>query len=187
MSPLVRSAEYRFFIALLLPPSVQDAARDVIEQLSDRYHTRTARVVPHITLQPPFLWKLEQRDRLYRVLSDFAPNHPPVPIRLSGFAAFAPRVLYIHVEKTAGLMQLQAALMQHLQDLAIEDSIAKKRGFTPHVTVASRNLTRQTFEAARLELQETSFEEQFTCDRLTLLIYKNNRWHIDREYELSGL
>ena len=187
MSKIVRSPEARFFIALLPPTSVQDAATTIIEQLSDRYRTRTARSVPHITLQPPFLWELDQREYLHRSLLEFAPFQSPVPITLSGFGAFAPRVLYIHVEKTPALMQLQSALMQHLEDtLAIEDVTGKKRGFTPHVTVASRKLTRQTFKAAWADLQEIPFEEQFTCDRLTLLIYEKNRWHTDSDYILGA-
>jgi 2'-5' RNA ligase len=187
MSKIVRSPEARFFIALLLPTSVQDAVTAIIEQLSDRYRTRTARVVPHITLQPPFLWELDQCNYLHRSLREFAPFQSPVPITLSGFGAFAPRVLYIHVEKTPALMQLQSALMQHLEDtLAIEDVKSEKRGFTPHVTVASRKLTRQTFKDARADLQGMPFEEQFICDRLTLLIYENNRWHTDSDYLLSA-
>ncbi|HEY9647026.1 MAG TPA: 2'-5' RNA ligase family protein [Chroococcidiopsis sp.] len=199
-------AKPRFFVALLPPAAIADYANGVIRELGDRFQTRTAKAPPHVTLQPPFVWPMAQVADLERCLGAFAGSQAAVPVCLSGFGAFAPRVLYINVLKTPALMALQAELSAELeQTLGIVDAKGKQRGFSPHMTVASRNLTPQVFKQAWPLLQarspdpslnpspdpspnpslEHSLEEQFMGDRLTLLIHDGQQWQIQSEFRLS--
>lgn len=177
----------RFFVALMLPPEVEDYANRVIAELGDRYRTRTAKAAPHITLQAPFRWPHEPDalNTLSTELKAIAAQQPPVPIILDGFSAFQPRVLYINVAKTPELLSLQSALAAHLQPLNIIDPKAKSRSFSPHVTVASRNLSPGLFRRIWADLRERPAHFEFTCDRLTLLIYRD-RWHRHSEYILAS-
>lgn len=196
-------AKPRFFVALLPPVAITDYANGVIQELGDRFQTRTAKAPPHVTLQPPFVWPMAQLADLERCLGAFAVNHTAVPVCLSGFGAFAPRVLYINVLKTAALMTLQAELAAELeQTLGIVDAKGKQRGFSPHMTVASRNLTPQVFKQAWSLLQARSpdpslnpssdpsldqspdqlLTQQFVGDRLTLLIHDGQQWQIQSEF-----
>ncbi|NJN88710.1 MAG: 2'-5' RNA ligase family protein [Leptolyngbyaceae cyanobacterium SL_7_1] len=176
----------RFFIALVPPVEIQSYAEGVIRELGDRYHTRTAKAPPHVTLQPPFEWHLEERHRLIQCLAEFAHHAKAVPVNLVGFGAFAPRVLYINVVRTPGLLELQAALMAQLAAiLAIVDPKSQQRPFAPHLTVASRNITRQTFRAAWEELRSRPVEFEFVGDRLVLLQHDGQRWQIHREFPLQ--
>ena len=169
----------RFFVAFLPPPEVDTYANDVIRELSDRYQTRTAKAPPHITIQPPFEWPLERLPELTASLHRFAQGRSPVPITLDGFGAFRPRVLFINVLKAPELMALQAELMQHLEDtLNIVDEKNKRRGFSPHMTVASRNVSPAIFRSAWADLQPRTATFNFLCDRLTLLIYQGERWEV---------
>jgi 2'-5' RNA ligase len=68
--------------------------------------------------------------------------------------------------------------------LGIVDAKAKQRGFSPHLTVASLNLTRETFRQAWSELWQQSVEFSFVGDRLTLLIYNGQNWDIRAEFSL---
>ncbi|NJO41138.1 MAG: 2'-5' RNA ligase family protein [Cyanobacteria bacterium CRU_2_1] len=177
----------RFFIALMPPDEIQDYANQAIEALSDRYHTRTAKAPPHITLQPPFLWQPDATQQLEMRVNEFARRQAIVPVTLSGFGAFAPRVLYINVLKTPELLTLQANLMNYLEEtLGIVDPTTKQRGFSPHLTIASRNLTRQTFKQAWADLQTRHVEFEYVSDRLTLLIYDGHCWHIQSEFPCVG-
>jgi 2'-5' RNA ligase len=178
--------ESRFFIALLPPQEIQDFANAVIQELGDRYQTRAAKAPPHVTLQPPFLWQLEASADLETCLQEFAAQQAIVPITLSGFGAFAPRVLYINVLKTAELLALQAQLMAQLEaSLGIVDPVSKRRPFSPHMTVASRNITRSTFKQAWAELQPRQAEFEFVGDRLTLLLHDGHRWQVQSEFALK--
>lgn len=177
----------RFFVALLPPAHVQDYAIDVIRELGDRYRTRTSKAPPHITLKPPFDWPLATAPALKQQLQDFAQTQAAAPIRLSGFGAFAPRVLYVNVAKTPTLLMLQANLLAHLEtSLGIVDPQSKRRPFAPHLTVASRNLTRQTFTLAWADLQQRPVEFEFTVQTLTLLIHQGRQWDIHADVPLMA-
>ncbi|NJN56192.1 MAG: 2'-5' RNA ligase family protein [Leptolyngbyaceae cyanobacterium SL_5_9] len=177
--------ETRFFVALLPSLAVQEYAEQVIQELGDRYQTSTSKSPPHVTLQPPFQWQLQRVAQLEQVLSEFAGQWPRVSVQLSGFGAFVPRVLYINVLKTAELLALQAALATALEEaLGIVDPKSKSRTFSPHLTVASRNLTRQSFRQAWTELQARQVEFEFVGDRLTLLIHDGQCWQVQSEFAL---
>ncbi len=97
---LLNSSKHRFFIAVLPPEDIQDYVTEVKQVFAERYNSRAAlKSPPHITLQPPFERLTEELPKLSRVLSEFAGQQPPVPITLSGFGAFVPRVVYVNVLK----------------------------------------------------------------------------------------
>lgn len=176
----------RFFVALLPPAEVQTYAEQVIAQMTQLYRTRTAKAPPHVTLQPPFLWGQQDLAALETQLKSFASQQQAIPVQLSGFGAFAPRVLFINVLKTPQLLDCQAALMTMLEaELGIVDPVSQRRAFAPHLTVASRNLTRQTFQKAWAELQLQPVEFQFTVNHLTLLRHDGQRWQVQAEFPLA--
>jgi 2'-5' RNA ligase len=177
----------RFFIALVPPVEIQDYAQQVIQKLSDRYHTHMAKAPPHITLQPPFQISAMDTLRLEQQLEMFAIHQSPFSVTLSGFGAFAPRVLYLNVLKTSPLLTIQSRLMAELETtLGIVDLMSKQRPFAPHLTIASRNMTRQIFDAAwaALNLQQANFE--FVGDALTLLIHDGECWQVHSQFPLIG-
>jgi 2'-5' RNA ligase len=182
-SAIVESNPSRFFIALLPPQEVQDFANQMIQELNHHYQTRTSNAPPHITLQPPFLWQTEKLTELISCIQTVAQAQPTVSVKLLNYGAFAPRVLFIDVVKTPELLSLQTQLMKCLEDtLGIVDPMSKRRAFAPHMTIASRNLSRQTFRQAWADLQTRQVEFDFVCDRLTLLIHNGHCWQIQTEF-----
>ena len=148
-----------------------------------RYHSRAAlKSPPHITLQPPFEWSPEDLGRLTRSLAEFAHAHAPVPITLSGFGAFVPRVIFVDVVKMSELLAIHAALLAHMENqFGIVDAAAKTRSFAPHMTVGFRDLTKPNFRAAWAEFQHQPVHFEFVASHLTLLIHDGKRWNICQE------
>jgi 2'-5' RNA ligase len=175
-----------YFIALLPPQEIQDYANEVKQYFSDRYNSCHAqKSPPHITLQAPFEWNREAVEVLEQSLSNFASTHLSIPITLSGFSAFPPRVIYINVVRTGELLSLQADLMNYMmQQLGIVDPISKQRPFAPHMTVAFKDLTKQNFKAAWPEFQDKSVQFEFIAQHLTLLMHEGGRWNIKSEFPL---
>lgn len=173
-----------FFIALLPPVSIQEEVNQIKQYFSDRYASSHAqKSPPHITLQPPFEWNREAVEVLADCLNQFARERSQVPITLSGFAAFAPRVIFVNVLKTPELLNLQADLANHLKTtLGIVDQRSQGRPFAPHITVAFKDLTKQNFKAAWPEFQDKPFQSEFIANQLTLLIHRNERWNIFKEF-----
>ena len=180
----MQSSKNRFFTALLPPLEIQDYAKAIQQHFAEHYASRGAqKSPPHITLQPPFEWAVEQVSVLEECLRAFASGREAVPVTLSGFAAFAPRVIYINVLKTPELLRLQADLMAHMETtLGIVAPVSKTRPFAPHMTVAFRDLTKQNFKAAWPEIQQRELQFEFTASDLTLLLHDGKRWNVKSEF-----
>ncbi len=178
---------HRFFIALLPPLEVRDHITGIKQIFADRYNSRAAlRSPPHITLQPPFEWLPENLATLTQSLEEFAGQQSPVPVILSGFSAFAPRVIFVDVQKTPELLRIHSELLAHMEThLNIVDAVAKTRPFAPHVTVGFRDLTKTNFRAAWAEFQHQSLNFEFVVGNLTLLLHTGRQWEIYQEFPLE--
>lgn len=174
-------------MALLPPPEIQATASQIKQYFADRYSSRAAqKSPPHITLQPPFRWANTALPALEQCLSEFVLEQQSVPIVLDGFAAFPPRVIYINVLKTPELLTLQAALLTRLAtQLGIIDRVSKTRPFTPHLTVAFKDLTPKNFHIAWAQFQQQQFYSEFVAAELTLLQHDGRRWNISRKFPLG--
>jgi 2'-5' RNA ligase len=174
----------RFFIALLPTQDIQDYANQIKQYFAEQYASRGAqKSPPHITLQPPFEWADDNLPLLETSLRQFASRQKSLPVTLNGFSAFAPRVIYINVDRSQALLTLQADLMEYLEStLGIVDQVSKGRPFAPHMTVAFRDLTKQNFKAAWPEFEQRQLHFEFTADNLTLLLHDGKRWNIKSEF-----
>ena len=174
-----------YFIALLPPQSIQDYATEIKQYFADNYESKHAqKSPPHITLQPPFEWNTDKLTDLEECLQKFVIGRNSIPIILDGYNAFVPRVIYIDVVKTPELIKLQVDLMAYLENhLGIVDKIGKSRGFTPHMTVAFKDLQRNKFKAAWAEFENRELHFEFTAQKLTLLKHENKKWNITKEFE----
>jgi len=95
-------------------------------------------------------------------------------------------VIYIQVLKTPELLALQVELSAYLErELKIVDAAVKKRAYTPHMTVAFRDLTRQNFRAAWTEFQHQPFQFKFAVSALTLLLHDGRRWNVYAGFPFS--
>lgn len=154
---------------------------------ADRFNSKAAlKSPPHVTLQPPFEWASDNLSSLAETLSVFALQQAPVPMKLLGFGAFSPRVIYVDVVKTQALLELHKNLLAHLEStIGIVDQVAKTRPFAPHMTVGFRDLTKQNFRAAWAEFQHQTLEFEFTVPALTLLIHDGKRWNVCQEFPFA--
>lgn len=181
----MQNASRLYFIALLPPWELQQAVTEIEQYFAENYGSCAAlKSPPHVTLQPPFEFSPERVSLLKACLSDFATGYPPVPISLSGFSAFPPRVIYINVVQTPELMAVQAGLAAYLEaKLGLVDRHAS-RPFTPHMTVAFRDLKPEAFKTAWQQFQTRSFDAKFTVNHLTLLHHTDRHWKIETEFPL---
>jgi len=177
----------RFFIALIPPPEVQAEATQLKEYFRDRYNSKAAlRSPPHITLQAPFEWPDDHRDRLISALKQFNFQFSRVPIQLNGFGAFPPRVIYLDVEHTPELMTLEQALRHYLKDaLAIEDPRSRTRPFHPHLTIAFRDLKPAAFRRAWPEFEHREAQFAFNVPAIALLLHTGKEWIIHQDFSLQ--
>ncbi|NJR18805.1 MAG: 2'-5' RNA ligase family protein [Calothrix sp. CSU_2_0] len=177
----------RFFIAILPPLPIQDYASRIQQDFADNYASSGAqKSPPHITLQPPFKWDWNNISVLEDRLKSFTDMQKPFLITLKNFAAFAPRVIYIDVLKTPELTSLQADLMAFMEvNLGIIDQSSRNRQFTPHMTVAFRDLTKHNFQLAWQKYENLELDFEFTGASLALLLHNGKCWNVTRDFPFS--
>ena len=178
-------ARRRFFIALLPPQAVQAVVWQFKQELAEVYQSYAAlRSPPHVTLQPPFQWSLEQLSPLHQVLAEFSLGYSPLTVTLENFDVFKPKVIFIHVHPQTELLHLQQSLAQtlHQQFHFPRD----QRPFHPHLTVGFRDLDRANFHKAWAVFQTRSLYFTFQVPQLTLLIHDGQRWQIQQEFPFLG-
>ncbi len=187
MNSIQKPSKKRFFIALLPPKDVQEEATKIKEYFKNIYNSKAAlKSPPHITLQPPFQWDIDNLSSLIEELNYFSESQKPFSLTLSGFSAFKPRVIYIDVIKTSELLLIQKQLMSHLESsLNIVHQVSKSRPFSPHLTVAFRDLTKKNFYQAWPEFKDKEIYYNFIIKQLALLIHNGRNWEIHSEYYLK--
>lgn len=180
------STHEMFYFALVCPPEVEETILPLKIWVRDHHGSRVALKSPsHITLVPPFWWLLEKRGTMAEHAQAFRFDIPGLNIRLKGFGHFGKRVVYLRVEENRALAALRADFFRHMKpvlgSLLKEDSHA----FTPHVTIATRDLTPAAFADTWARFEHRSFEASMILKQISLLRLKDARWEIDRQFPWS--
>ncbi len=176
-----------YFIALVPPQPLFDRAWEIKQYFAEEYNSRAGlKSPPHVTLHMPFRLKDRKLERLIDGLKETVSEINSFELSLNGFAAFAPRVIYIDVEKTAPLTRLYQLIRKQMQEiLHAENADWKNRGFTPHMTVAFRDLKRARFEEAWKEFRNKPFSGKWDVHEVSLLKHNGKKWEAFKQFSLN--
>ena len=122
-------------------------------------------------------WKEKKEAELINSLSHFAQGKDPFEISLSGFSAFAPRVIFAAVIENEKLKQLQTELVRCCrQELNLFNAQYQDKPFHPHITLAFRDLKKSLFVEAWNEFQHKAFSGSFIVNGVDLLKHDGHMW-----------
>jgi len=179
-----------YFIALL---PTAEAGKEIIrlkQEFAEKYGARHAvKVMPHITLQVPFTADPLLEKTITGELTDFAATLSPFEVTLNGFGAYPhkeQKVLYINVEKGAAIMETHRKLMSFLRKEFAFSNMLARDNFTPHITVAFKDLTPEQFQAAWPEYEHRSFRLSFKVNNLYFLRHNGVSWEVLHKCRLGG-
>ena len=141
----------QYFLAVVPPPPVYEEALNLKNYFKEKYNSKASlNSPPHITLHMPFRWKEEKENELVELLENFKSGINPFTLRLRDFNSFAPSVIFIDVEKSDELENLQAKLLKYCKkELNLFNSNYKDQPFHPHLTLAFRDLKKSIFPTIR--------------------------------------
>ena len=166
-----------FFIAIIPDPEIGDEVRAFQKYVSENFEShRALRAPPHITLIPPFKWRLDDISKLESEMEVFVKTQHVVKIQLNNFSAFPPRVIYVGVEENIKLNNLQGDLKHFLLSKLEIKSDRPERRFHPHMTVAFRDLRKNTFPKAWTHFSELTYQRVFVARQIVLLQHSGARW-----------
>lgn len=181
-----RNSTDLYFIALIPGEKLQKEVRALKEEMKTNYNAKHALKSPaHITLQMPFKATWEDSGRINMALQRFASVNNPVSVSLSGFKSFAPRIIYIKVINPDPIIRLHDDLKSRLigeTNLSHNEVMAS---VNPHMTIATRDLSKDSFTKAWEEFENREFHATFNAESLYLLKHNGKIWNIYQEFEFA--
>jgi len=170
-----------FFLAVLPPENIQKKVEKIKLFFKNEYNSEHALNAPaHITLIPPFRWFETNELLLQKSIDDFCLNEVPFNVMLDGFGSFRPRVIYIDIKRNDSLFNLFEKFRIFMDDQwKISEYIRGVIRFNPHMTVASRDLTKENYYKAWAEFKFKKFNSDFTVDKIVILKHNNSFWEIN--------
>lgn len=170
----------RAFIAIELPPSLQNAIERQTARLRQAVGDESVRWVPafnlHLTLK--FLGNIPPAhvEFLKQSLIQTAAAHPPFDLQIGGIGAFpnakAPRVLWAGIHAPAELTSLQKSVEAGATRLGYE---REARPFSPHLTLGRvrQNASAENLQKIRAALEKLQIGHIGSARVETVHLYKS--------------
>ena len=175
-----------YFVAIIPPAELSNKITAIKQDFADRFQsTRALRLMPHITLKIPFRLPVDQHDKLREWFQSLPLNQPPFTVHLNGFGAFKNRsAVYVKPVDNPALLTLQERVRSLFEQKFPGTVDNDDREFTPHMTVAFRDLTRENFKEAWKEYELKPFRAEFQVHEIYLLLH-NSKWEVISSCDLS--
>jgi len=174
-----------YFIALLPPDSLAAQIHSVKEEIAAKFQSRYALRIPeHITLIPPFHCSVELLELLIARLKNLCYEEKTFTVFIQNFGHFSKSVLFIQASSQP--KEALGALYRALHGLFYEEFPSVKlpqsdEKFTPHMTIANKDLTKSNFNKAWEEFGKRNFEAEFPVNSIHILKHVEGIWKREEE------
>lgn len=173
-----------YFTALLPPKDVKEEIKQMKLDLRKKWGVAHALKLPaHITLLPPFWLEIEKEDILFQNLTAATSKTDPFSVEINGFGKFGQRVIFIKVKDHEPTKEIHRKLVDATHELIppLEES-----ELHPHITIATRDLTREKFVEVWPEFQDKDFKRSFPVNAVFLFRHNGKSWEVIKEFRFLG-
>lgn len=175
-----------YFIAFIAPAKVREELKNFKKEIRQRFGAKNALKLPaHITLQIPFRMEEKKEAGLIKTLENFSKKQESFEIKLSGFGKFSRNVIFVKVSEHETVTRLFTDLQQVISNKLELKEREKTKRFHPHLTIASRDLSRRDFPEAWASFKDREYEASFSANRLCLMKHNGKTWDIYRSFEFG--
>ncbi|MHA6280594.1 2'-5' RNA ligase family protein [Salinimicrobium sp. CAU 1759] len=168
-----------YFAALVPDQAVKEEIRNLKLEIREKYGVAHALKLPaHITLIPPVWLQYEQEKKFVKALRKVSEKQNSFPVELRDFGRFDQRVIFLNVIDHEPIQKLHNSLSRALEEIF---PIAKEKKLHPHVTLATRDLSRSQFNEIWESLREKKFHVSFEAKAITIFRHNGKTWDILEE------
>lgn len=169
----------KYFLALVPPREILERAHQIKISIRDQFGMKYAlKSPPHITLKMPFNYNEAKESVLAQKLSGFLKDRKPFNVKIDGVGTFGNRVIFLNIEKSQELIELQSELKIFCKKVLNLNDELSDRNFHPHMTLAFKDLKSKNFEEVLALVKEQSFKTEFLVEELFILKRLENRWDL---------
>ncbi|MGZ3837311.1 MAG: 2'-5' RNA ligase family protein [Flavisolibacter sp.] len=168
-----------YFVAILLPRELDEKILAYKKRLWESFGCQVGLRSPaHITIIPPFRIEEEKEDVLTGALEAISQLLAPFPVMTRNFSSFPPRTIFIDVEKTEALEGVKYLADAYVSQHPEWPIPLDPRPFHPHITLATRDLSRKDFHLAWKWFENAVFREAWLARGLSLLKHREKKWDV---------
>ncbi|HPS43993.1 MAG TPA: 2'-5' RNA ligase family protein [Treponemataceae bacterium] len=174
----IPGAAQTHFVGVLASEGLSDTLLGCRRWMGEAFGCRSGFLTPmHVTLIPPFaLRDPEEVDALARAIERTARAMKPFAAHASGFGAFGERTVFARVAPDPRWAELRDALFAEasrgLPGILRKDA----RPFTPHLTVANRDIPIGAIPHALEHFAPLALDEEFPVDHIALFERRRGTW-----------
>jgi 2'-5' RNA ligase len=177
------------FIGVTVPDALSQTLEECRTWMHEQYGCRSGYSTPiHITLIPPF--HLEESYHEEQLLESVCAAGArcagqslfPFTVPVDGFGSFAERTLFAHVCSGGSWEALRNAVYDELLARCPGCVQRDRRPFTPHLTIANRDIPAGAVPEALRHLSELELHTEFSADTIAVFKRQNGRWLIAGTY-----
>ncbi|MBW3130427.1 2'-5' RNA ligase family protein [Hymenobacter profundi] len=175
-----------YLVALLLPEPALAEVWALKQDVHQRTGSRNAvRLPPHITLIPPLRQSPDFEQKAQQVLAAFAATQRPFGVGVEDFAWFGNRTLFVRVPEDEGVRAFHAAL-QAWCAAQLPEVPRETRPFTPHVTLATRDLPAEQVPELRSLFAARTYAATFEVAAFQLFRHDGQQWQVVQAFALTA-
>ena len=177
-----------YYIAIVLPKDLDEQIIKYKYYMLEKFEAKVGLKSPaHITIVPPFWLHPEREDGLRSDLDSLAAQIPPFPLATKDFAAFKPRTIYIDVASSEPLNEVKKKADRFFSERLQYGIKVENRPFSPHITIATRDLHKAAFAEAWPYFKDKEFRKEWTVEGLSLLRHNKKNWDVIQTSQFAEL
>lgn len=183
-------SEHLYFIAIIPPQDICDEITVFKNEMSELYQSKAAlKIIPHITLKAPFKLAAPKHAGLFTWFEELYTGTESFEIELENFGAFHNKqnpVIFVHPVMNTALAIIQQEIVRsfhnHFPEINIMDV---ERKFSPHITIAYRDLQFEQFEQAWSIFRNRAYKASFTVNEIHLLEHDGKKWNSIQKHKIQ--
>ncbi len=177
----------KYFLALVPPAEILEKANQIKLLIREQFGIKYAlKSPPHVTLKMPFSYNEAKEPVLEAKLEEFLKDKKSLKLTIRGVDTFGKRVIYLGIEKTAELVELQSSLKVFCKrELNLVDELSD-RNYHPHLTVAFKDLKVEKFDEVFGLVKEHGFFAEFEATDLAILKRIDQKWVFHKSLSFGG-
>lgn len=161
-----------YFIGVTLPEDLKGTIDGARGWMRTKWGNRSGmKTECHITLVPPFACD-ESVSGMKEILEGI--KVPPVSVRVRGWGSFGERTIFARVERSSSLELLKKEIEKRLREASVPFRIDRR--FTPHITIANRDIKPECFIPSMEYLNEIKLDTAFAVDSFMIFSFIDWTW-----------
>lgn len=165
-----------YFIAIIPPNPHKEDIEKIKQEFCQKFGPIHAlKSPPHITMVPPMKLQESELNLMNKRIKSVIKHEKSFELSAFRFSAFSPRVIFIDFVKSNELRDFHNRLTNILE-------IESKYQFSPHMTIAFRDMKPPVFHRAWKEYKHKSISFKFLVDQLYVLKHDGKKWQTNGEF-----